>query len=324
MGRILNSQGILVSRHGRRAIVLTKEGDFRSVKLKRSVNVSVGQIILPKYLSRTHAVYKYIMTPLLVVGFSLLFLLPFTHNTYDPDMPIAAYVNFEMLPSIETGVDQDYRVLSVQALNKDAREVIPDPDRFENMPFDQFSTILFERFEKMGYLNNQSLCLISAAITNRMTRSHRDAFYNGLVHAFSDRSAQLIHRSGSHYEWLRMTMAGRLAAEKNGLSSGKYLLYLRAHMYGKPLTLGQAKQLSVSQIEQLILPVQMRWNPFLIKAVEHEKKNDSGRNLNTDSLFQNPFEAVKQAGHSDKTTSYQFLNRHCRQADFSFYTEQGA
>ncbi|RYM06198.1 anti-sigma factor domain-containing protein [Sporolactobacillus sp. THM7-7] len=305
-GRRLSNQGILVSKHGRHAVLLTNDGDFKSVKLRRSADVSIGQTILSRHLSRPYLMSRYIITPVLVVGFSMLLLLPLSHSDFNPDDQAAAYVNIDLLPNIEASVDRNYQVLSVRPLNRDARQVISDPQAFQRIPFSEFSTRLFKRLNEMGYLNDRSFCVITAAVTNRITDSQREAFHSRLVQAFTAGSQELIHKSGIRYEWLQTSMAGRAAAEKRGISLGKYLLYLQANAYGKTMTLEEAKELSLQKFKE-IGPSVFPWHKLMInREKSHGGTMQSQQRLSLPEkavrFFQNPFQSVESENPGGKTS----------------------
>ncbi|GGL53302.1 hypothetical protein GCM10007968_16700 [Sporolactobacillus putidus] len=224
-----------MSREGRHAILLTNEGDFRSVKLRRSADISIGQTVLSRHLSHTFKICKFFLTSVVTVSMSFLCLLPFSQSTDVADRPVAAYLDFDLAPSIEATVDQSFRVISVRPLNEDAKKVIPDPDFFSDMSLKKFSSILVTRLNEKGYLNSGSLYLITAVLTGRVSHSHRDAFDAGLIQAVKSGSSQLVQSSGVSLRWLHASLDGRTEAIKNRVSTGRYLLSRQANSLGKSL-----------------------------------------------------------------------------------------
>ncbi|WP_332236957.1 anti-sigma factor domain-containing protein [Sporolactobacillus sp. KGMB 08714] len=224
MARGLKNQGILVSRKGRHAILLTNEGDFRPVKLRRSADISIGQTVLSKHLSHTFKFCRFLLKSVITVSVSFLCLLPFSQNTHVADRPVAAYLDFDLVPSIEAAVDQSLHVISVQPLNEDAKKVIPDPDFFSDMSLKEFSSVLAARLDEKGYLNNGSLYLVTTVFTGRVPRAHRDAFDADLVQEVKSASSQSIQSSGATFKWMHATPEGRSEAIKNGIPVGEYLL----------------------------------------------------------------------------------------------------
>lgn len=296
-----------MSRKGRHAILLTNEGNFKSVKLRRSADVSIGQTILSRHLSQTYKICRHILTSVFAVGVSFLCILPLAHSTNIADRPVAAYLDFDLAPSIEASVDQSFRVISVRPLNTDARKVMPDPDFFEDMPLNKFSSVLIARLSENGYLNSGSLYLITTVFTGRISRSEQDTFNDGVIQAIESGSSRLIRSSGASFRWMRASMAGRAEAAASDLSTGRYLLSRQANAGGQSLELephpasGTGAFAQSSQFMKKVKPFGDQG--AVIKRASFNQQQGS-------PLFQNPFHSVEKRKNSDNSSSYRFMENH--------------
>ncbi|RYL93545.1 anti-sigma factor domain-containing protein [Sporolactobacillus sp. THM19-2] len=299
-GRKLNNRGVLVSKQGRRAVILTNDGDFESVRLRRTATLSVGETVLSAHLAHSFHLGSYFLIPVLALGFSMFCFAPLSHSTFQPDRPVAAYVSFDVASDIEASVDPDMRIISVQALDGNAKAILPDPDAFRNMSFSAFTSHLFERLNARGQLTGQTLCLITTAFTNQITRSERDHFNRKLFEAYTAGTARTAIRSGSASKWQIASMAGRQNARQAGLSMGKYLLYLKANAFHRVLSLDQARQLSALRLEQLLSSSRPVWYPFIRELTgkfqngENQAAKATFHYIKENSLFRNPFNSLEK------------------------------
>ncbi|WKB35155.1 anti-sigma factor domain-containing protein [Terrilactibacillus sp. S3-3] len=167
-----------MSKEGRKAVLLTNDGAFKSVKLKRTAEVAIGQTILSKHLSQPCLLKKYFLIPMLAACLSFSFV-ALSNSSYESKADAAAYVSFDIIPSIEATINQDYNILSVQTMNKEAESIIPNPESFQNMPLSHFISMVMSRLQEKGYLQNNSLFLVATTMTGRVQRGDRRSFQNG-------------------------------------------------------------------------------------------------------------------------------------------------
>lgn len=309
---MLDTKGILISRHGRRAVLLTKDGGFQSVRLRRSADVSIGQTVSNKHLSHSYLIGRYLAGPAITVGLSLLLLLPLSHSSYNPEPPAVAYITIDLAPSIEASIDRDYNVLSVRPLNADARSVIDEPHVYRGLPLDEFSSRLFTKLYQMNYLDRGSLCVITTALTNRVSSAQRGWFDAGIDRRLAEGMTALL-TSGIPRERLHSTMAERAAAEEHRISSGRYLLYLRANAYGQTLTLEEARRLPTARIGYSVPPASASWDELINKLIDDRKaapwkEKSSVGGQDRVQLFRNPIRSVDETDR-DKADVTSLLSR---------------
>ncbi|MCQ2009367.1 anti-sigma factor domain-containing protein [Sporolactobacillus sp. STSJ-5] len=301
-----------MSKKGRRAVILTDEGDFKSVRLRRMADLSIGQTVRSKHLARFNFLPKSILTPIIALGFSLLCFIPLSHSTYAPPGPVAAYVYFDLKASIEASVDRNMQVISVQPLNSEARQLLQSIPVVQKMPLQQFSSALFSKLRNEGVSDKRSLCLVTTVLTNQIGRSQKSVFTEGLTASFNRGASQSLQANGIGIEWLQASLERKKDAEARGLSVGKYLLYLQANAYGKTLSLEDAQQLSTEKMREVSGAVSLPWHSLI-----RERNNTQGSRPSTEQasfranqlkpLFQNPFQ-VGEAAKSRENSSYNYLN----------------
>nr|WP_290443529.1 anti-sigma factor domain-containing protein [Sporolactobacillus kofuensis] len=257
------NQGVLVSKKGRRAVVLTNDGDFRAVRLRRSVNLSVGQTVLPKHLVQFHLFPHSILTPVIALGLSILCFLPLSHSTYAPPGPVAAYIYFDLKASVEASVNRDMQIISVQPLNDEGVQLLRELPVTQNMSFQKFSTALFSTLRSGEHKKNRSLWLITTVLTDQVSHPQQSLFAHRLVTTFNTGAQELTQANNSGIEWLHTTVERKKDAEARGLSVGKYLLYLKANAYGKTLTIDDARRLSAAQMQQMSTTISLPWSTLI-------------------------------------------------------------
>ncbi|MCO7127304.1 anti-sigma factor domain-containing protein [Sporolactobacillus shoreicorticis] len=303
-----------MSKKGRRAVILTDEGDFKSVRLRRTVDLSIGQTVRCKHLAQFHLLPKSILTPMVALGFSLLCFIPLSHSTYAPPGPVAAYVYFDLKASIEASVDRNMQVISVQPLNSEARQLLKVTPVVQKMPLQQFSSALFSKLKNKGASNKQSLCLVTTVLTNQISRSQKSVFTQRLTASFNSGARQVLQANGGGIEWLQASLERKKDAEARGLSVGKYLLYLQANAYGKTLSLEDAKQLSIEKMREVSGAVSLPWHSLIRERI-NSTTSGSGSHIEQASfrikqfkpLFQNPFQ-VGEVNKNRESSSYNYLN----------------
>ncbi|WP_162297085.1 hypothetical protein [Sporolactobacillus pectinivorans] len=268
---------------------------------------------MSEHLSQSHPFRKYLLVPVLTLGFSMLCFAPVTHNVSAPSRSAAAYVNIGLASGIEASVDRYFHIISVRPLSRAAKKVIPDPSALENLSFRNFSSALISRLYSHGDLKGGSLCLISTTFTNQVRGSQREAFNTELLRAFMDGTSEMVRGSGPASQWVQTAMANQDAVKGNGQSARKYMLYLQAKTRGSVLTLDKVRKLSTAGIEKAVPPITIPWKKLVKKITDGqdrasfiEKGPDQIQTANT--LFQNPFRDVGQSGRN--SSSYLFHENH--------------
>lgn len=242
-------RGVLLERQGRRGIVLTPEGVFRQVRLDRACEV--GQEI--DFPDRERApVARWALAAAVVAAAVLL---PFLKPLFLPP-PAVALVSVDINPSVELWVTAQARVRTARALNADGERLLGTV-RFRGRPVQEVVADLTAGAYRLGYLHagaSQETVLITiapaegASVPPGQVEDLHEAVYRAAE------SAVRTHRGAARVQTLQATEAERAAAEKLGVSPGRYLLYeeLQAERPGTRLEPGAIQRLRPSDVSKAL------------------------------------------------------------------------
>lgn len=149
--------GILMEVGEDSAIIMTKEGEFLKVK-KPSPNVSAGEEIT----STTVDVNRYsFMKYAAIAATFLLLLIPFTY--FQQAMATVAYVNVDINPSLEMGINKYNKVNSVKALNSDGEALVKDMP-LKDLDINEALDKVISGAKEKGYINDDKQNNIEIAL----------------------------------------------------------------------------------------------------------------------------------------------------------------
>ncbi|MFX3616896.1 MAG: hypothetical protein ACE3JK_05185 [Sporolactobacillus sp.] len=298
--RKLDNQGVLVSKKGRQAVILTQTGVFRSVKLSRSANITVGEIVRPRHLTFPFFRLNYFIMPVLAAGISLLCFGALTQSSNQVQRPIAAYINLDANINLEAAIDSRLRIVSVRLLSKKASWPTYEPELFQNMPLSQFSRLMVDKWEEKGTIKRPTFCLMTAALSNDLTRSQKEQIHRRLNQEFADRILPSFKATGIQAQWLQASMSGWREAGSHHLSMGRYLLYLRANAYGKRMTLEEARQLPTARVARMSHSSTVPWHSVNLQSVLYHRiqLDENGQHEKRTMLFRDPLHSPVRDGTS--------------------------
>lgn len=167
------------------------------------------------------------------------------------DSTVAAYISYDVNPSFAVAVNDELEVLSVQAWNEDARRLFSNWNSYRYMPVNEFSASVMKRLENLGYLKPDAQLVIASAVILR--KKAADNLKQKLSRVLENVKSKVLER----YPLRRVTMLEgerelRLKAARNGLSLGKYMLYLKAKERGKEIALQHLKTLAIADIQRFL------------------------------------------------------------------------
>lgn len=259
-------QGIVMEIKNRKAIILTKEGAFEKVPLKKGQHVEIGsEMIVP-----AKTIHLSLGTKRLAISIAaaVIFLLFFNQFwlTKQSDLAIAAYVGLDINPSLEIGVNKELNVVEVIPLNEDGKKIIGQiQGNYENQPLAQFIEQTIKLAQKDGYLDQNKDILLT---TTMIEESAKDSIEKNLVSIKKE-----IEVKGLAVNTLKGDQTIRKEAKNAGLSTGKYMIYKNSK---NTITLDEAKELSVTQIYEKVKPNNKNKNS------DGEKNNRSKNDKNED------------------------------------------
>nr|WP_132747308.1 hypothetical protein [Scopulibacillus darangshiensis] len=231
-------------------MLLTKDGNFRSVRLKKSVDVMIGQTVLDMHLSQQPVFRNNFWLPAFAACLSIVLILGLPDGAYQ-NHAVAAYVSFDINPSIEASVDNNMHIVQVKPMNNDAREILKSGHQYKGMSLRKFTSLVITKLKNNGYFEDHPEVLVTTAVTSEIKADSQAAFQEKVekaVNEFEDRPA--FQNGKGSVNIVKTTVEKHNQARKKGLSTGKYLIYLNASDRDKHLTVDHAKKLSIKELQQ--------------------------------------------------------------------------
>ncbi|HHW37803.1 MAG TPA: anti-sigma factor domain-containing protein [Bacillales bacterium] len=279
------NQGIVMEIKSKKAIVLTKEGAFETVILKKGQHVEIGsEIDIPVSKSYFNSNTKWIST--IVAAAAVLVLLftqyPFLQNR---NLAVAAYVGVDINPSIEVGVNEKLNVVEVIPINDDGKIIVDQiTDDYRNKPLSEFIDDTIELAKADGYLTKNKEVLLTTTTINKDTQVKIEEKVNVIKKEIEQRGVVVTSLKGDENT--------RKEAKDLGVSTGKYMIYKEAK---ENLTIEETKELSVTQIyEKLDKGKKQKDNEK--KNNQIEKNNKEEKNNNKQEKID---EEIKKEQHAD-------------------------
>lgn len=150
-------KGIVMEITGDTAILMTGSGEFVKVK-KPSSNISAGDEIIAKTIN-TGINLKYAAAAAII----MLMLIPFIY--LQQAMATVAYVNVDINPSLEMGINKYNKVSDVKPFNDDAKK-ITESLSLKGMEIDAALSKVIETAADMGYMDDNKDNTIEIALIN--------------------------------------------------------------------------------------------------------------------------------------------------------------
>ncbi len=250
-------RGLIMKVSKRKAVIMTKDGSFEQVRLKRGEQPEVGQeyicpmdgagisfrpnrMLLPSFSLALVALIVFV----LVAGG-----MPFGHQKASA----AAYVSFDINPSIEVAVDKEMNIIKVRALNEDAKSLLEGSDGYKDSSLLYFSESLFEMLEEYGYFDTYDDLLITSSFEQGEVSSElRKRLDDAIKQIRSDKN---IEDTSIVVSVMEASSDTRNKANELGLSMGKFLVYQDALEQDESLEVNQLRALSYSELRNLVATV---------------------------------------------------------------------
>ncbi|MCF6410396.1 anti-sigma factor domain-containing protein [Pseudalkalibacillus salsuginis] len=247
-------RGLIMKVSRREAVILTKDGSFERVRLKKGEKPEVGQeYICPPEVCDAHFQPKKGLIPsfsisLVAIIVFVLFAggMPFEQNKASA----AAYVSFDINPSIEVVVDKEMNVIKVRTLNEDAQNLFDDSTDYENSSLLLFSDSLFKILKEYGYFDTHDDLLIASSLDEDYVSPEMHKRLEDSIEKL--KSSKYIENTDVILSVLETTEATRNDARKNGLSMGKFLVFKDVLKKDDTLTIQQAGSFSYSELKKLM------------------------------------------------------------------------
>jgi hypothetical protein len=267
-----SGSGIVIEINNRKATLLMKDGTFVTVRVPAGKNPSVGREYQASYFSENRKRSLFVLPSVAAILAVVLLsgLIPTGTQS-----AAAAYVSFDINPSLEVGVNEEMQVIQIDAFNDEAKKIIKkynlNVDR--NFSFENFADQLITAYEKEGYMeSNHSMLIttISSEEGNDKTEAALDEAVNTIVKKTVIKYPVAITVSESDSDT-------REKAKQLGVSPGKYKAFQTASINGKPLKEEKIKEVNFQELKVNTLSsndIKSLPHPRKIKTDANESKKE--------------------------------------------------
>lgn len=242
-------RGLVVAKEGREAIVLTPEGEWRSIPLAGSVPEIGEEVMLPPVKKASR---RQVLMAAAAVVLLFILALPMARRFIIPPIPSVAayYVGIDINPSIELAVDGEERVLNARGLNEDGEKLL-GAVALKNEKIAEAVTILTTEAIRQGYYlpDRKGTMVVTISPAEGRVKEEKDAV-DALGQKVSERARNILRQAGIEavVETAVVDPEIRSRAEAYGLSPGKYGILLEALEAGLPVTADDLKQESIAGV----------------------------------------------------------------------------
>jgi hypothetical protein len=187
----------------------------------------------------------------------------------------AAYVSFDINPSLEVGVDDEMQVVELSAFNEEAKQLIKKHNlSIEKHPsFEVFANQLLNAYEAEGYMKSDHSMLITT-VSSEKGNDETEAELDQAVNSIVKQAAVNYPVAITVTETNRDT---RKKAAQLGVSSGKLTAFQKANKQGKPI---QKKIIKEANIQDLQKKAAVSSKD--IKVIPHPHQMHTPENINHD------------------------------------------
>lgn len=220
-------------------LVMTEDGDFREAALQPGINPG-QEIMIPV---KRRFVY---LKPWLVAA-SLVVMLAAAGMYRDWLSPaVAAYVSLDINPSVELALDRNLIVTGAEGLDQGGEKLLHEV-KVKGMPLDTAVDKLLAAAINDNYISEGKENIILTTVTVKGNQSRP---------VDGDKLMQAIERPLKKAQIRAEVVVGnappeiRDSAHNQGLSTGRYLMYLEAEREGKTVRPEQFRVNSISSIEK--------------------------------------------------------------------------
>ncbi|TVY09717.1 anti-sigma factor domain-containing protein [Paenibacillus cremeus] len=280
------NKGIVMEITDRSIIVMRSDGKFQRVSRKKR-NCEIGEEIVyadaginwrsPSVAGRSAIAAAVI--------FCLVLFASFNGKLGSPE--VVAYVSMDINPSIEMGLDVKENVIELRGLNDDGVDLIQTVD-YKGKSLENVAGKLLDKAEQKSLARGEAEIVIASTAVGDNTKVSDTAIAEKLRQQVTKHIETTHPTQVSSYQVAAFAAPQevREAAVQNGVSTGKYAVYLNAKNSGTDITLDELKKESVLQISKekpevakLIQPGALPSKADYKKLVDEEKSGQLDKKL---------------------------------------------
>ena len=265
-------KGIIMEIRRSKMIMLTSDGQFLQIPHKEGCQP--GQEI--KFsIPRTPMLRMTSSFAAAVVFFLVLF--SAMSGIWGGDRAVAAYVSIDINPSVELGVNKQEHVVSARGLNADG-ETLLQGISYQGKPIADVTRSLVEKANEKGYLAaaGGDVLVVSAELNGQNKIDEQKM--NAAVTAMIRQVIQQQHLPDTiHVLALIAPPDAREKADSEGLSMGRYSIYLTAKQNNTPIPIAEIRKDSLTALTEKFGGIKSMLdlkNPQTKEALNQWKQND--------------------------------------------------
>lgn len=228
---------------------------------------------------------------------------------------VVAYISIDINPSVEMGIDIRERVLELRGLNEDGEQLIQAVD-YKQKPLEKVTAGILSRAEQTAFSKGEAEIVIASTVIGPSAKVSDTQIAEKLRMQVTE-YIQTSHPTQVESYQIASFAAPqevREAAAQNGVSMGKYTVYLNAKSSGAAVTLDDLKTKSVlniskenPEVAQLMAPDRVPTKAAIKQLVEEEKSGELDKRLqerlqNREHADKNKNNTANRQGNNDSKT----------------------
>lgn len=272
-------KGVILEIKGNKAVVLSKDGDFKVIKLKSKCFYNVGDEIEVEregmfYYTRSLALYAAVFLIFSIIAFSIY---------YNMMIPVM-YVSIDINPSLEFEVNRLERVIDVNFYNEDGANIVGDKKAFKNKTLEEAVKLVINKAKENKYMEGEKpavMFTISYKDNAKINEKIKETLKNAVKEAVQkdrDSSPGLKAADAQESENVdviieEISIQKHNDAKKIGISPGKLYIYEKMKEKKPDISLEEVKKQSIKNLLKGMTNNQ-------VKELINNRENSN--NLNTD------------------------------------------
>ncbi|MFS0824078.1 anti-sigma factor domain-containing protein [Bacillus sp. 1P02SD] len=217
-------KGIVMDVNDEYITMLTPDGEFVKAKhMKESYEIGEEMTFFPINERVSHTSkrrffqvkkWRYALASSLVAILLLSLFIPFSSSD-----EVYAYMSIDINPSFEVGLDENLHVVSLEALNNEAKELLESIPDWKNSTLDSITEKIIQHSKDNGYLKDGKQVLITTVVADTHDQKIDQELQQGIKEIKEEYEKEQIAVTS-----LTSTVETRNAAKEKGISTGKLLI----------------------------------------------------------------------------------------------------
>ncbi len=158
--------------------------------------------------------WRYALASSVVAILLLSLFIPFSQSD-----EVYAYMSIDINPSFEVGLDEELRVISLEALNEEAKKLLESIPNWKNNTLDSIADKIILKSRDNGYLEEGKQVLITTVVTDTHDIEVDQSLQKGINEIKEEYEKEQIAVTS-----VTSTAETRKAAKDKGISTGKLLI----------------------------------------------------------------------------------------------------